>query len=65
LGDSKYGVTVEQVGARSGWENLSAVKNEKVFPIDDDLVSRPGPRMLDGLEELVRLIHPELADQLP
>ncbi|HET9914918.1 MAG TPA: cobalamin-binding protein, partial [Anaerolineales bacterium] len=44
LGDSIWGVTPEMVTSRPGWENLSAVKNEKVVPFDDDLVSRPGPR---------------------
>jgi iron complex transport system substrate-binding protein len=60
LGDSMWGVTSEMVASRPGWENLSAVKNEKVVPFDDDLVSRPGPRLVDGLEELAKLLHPEL-----
>lgn len=60
LGDSNYGITVEQVAARTGWENLSAVKDSKVYAFNDDLVSRPGPRMVDGLEELAKIIHPEL-----
>ncbi len=64
LGDSNFGTTPEQVAEREGWDALKAVKEGKVFPIDDDLISRPGPRWLDGLEELVKLLHPELADQL-
>lgn len=60
LGDSMWGVTPEQVAARPGWENLSAVKNNKVFPFDDNLVSRPGPRLVDGLEALAKLLRPEL-----
>jgi len=58
LGDSAYGVTPGQVAARPGWEGMSAVQNEMVFPFDDDLVSIPGPRLVDGLEELARLLHP-------
>ncbi len=65
LGDSNWGVTVESVAQRAGWEKLSAVKNGKVFPINDDLISRPGPRQVDGLAELVRLLHPDLANQVP
>lgn len=65
LGDSNYGITPDAVAARAGWQDLSAVKNNRVLPFNDDLVSRPGPRMLDGLEEIVRMLHPELADQLP
>ena len=60
LGDSAYGVTAEQVAARPGWSELSAVKNNKIFTFDDNLVSRPGPRLVDGLEQLAKLLHPEL-----
>jgi iron complex transport system substrate-binding protein len=60
LGDAAYGVTAESVGQRAGWENLSAVKNGRVFPFDDNLASRPGPRLVDGLETLAKLLHPEL-----
>jgi iron complex transport system substrate-binding protein len=60
LGDSSYGETPDQVIARPGWESLQAVKNKQVFPFDDNLVSRPGPRLVDGLEALARLLHPEL-----
>jgi iron complex transport system substrate-binding protein len=59
LGDSAYGVTAESVAARPGWEALAAVQEEKIFPFDDNLMSRPGPRLVDGLEELAKLLHPE------
>lgn len=60
LGDAMWGVTVEDVAARPGWDSISAVQNGTVYPFNDDLASRPGPRLVDGLEELARLIHPEL-----
>ena len=60
LGDSAYGVTPESVGQRSGWKTLGAVQNGKVYPFNDDLVSRPGPRLVDGLEALAAIIHPDL-----
>jgi iron complex transport system substrate-binding protein len=60
LGDARYGVTPESIAERPGWENLSAVQNEKVLPFNDDLVSRPGPRLVDALEELAKLLRPEL-----
>lgn len=59
LGDAKWGATIESIGKRPGWESLSAVKNEKIFVFDDDLASRPGPRLVDGLEALVAILHPE------
>jgi iron complex transport system substrate-binding protein len=60
LGDAAYGVTVESVAVRAGWEDLEAVKNGRVYPFDDNLASRPGPRLVDGLEALAKLLHPEL-----
>lgn len=65
MGDSIYGITAEQVAERAGWENLKAVTDGQIYPFDDDLASRPGPRLVDGLIELARIIHPEIADQLP
>jgi len=60
LGDARYGVSPESIAQRPGWENLSAVKNGQVLPFNDDLVSRPGPRLVDALEELAKLLRPEL-----
>ena len=39
--------------------NLPAVQNRRVYGLNPDLVSRPGPRIADGLERLARLLHPE------
>jgi len=64
LGDYVWGgVTPEDVAARSGWEAIAAVQNGQVYPFDDNLVSRPGPRMVTGLEELAELFHPELFEE--
>lgn len=61
LGDYTWGgITPEDVAGRSGWDVISAVKTDKVYTFDDNLVSRPGPRLVDGLESMARLIHPEL-----
>ena len=60
LSDFAYGTTIESVKARKGWSVINAVKNDKVFPIDDNLVSRPSPRIVDGLEAAAKLIHPEV-----
>jgi iron complex transport system substrate-binding protein len=60
LGDSMWGVTPESVAARAGWDTIAAVQNDQIFPFDDNLVSRPGPRLVDGLEQLAKLLHPDL-----
>ncbi len=60
LGDAAYGTTAASVAARPGWSALSAVKNQQVYPFDDNLASRPGPRIVDGLERIVKILHPGL-----
>ena len=59
VGDAKYGVTPDSVRARAGWGRIAAVRDGRVHSFDDDLVSRPGPRLVDGLEAMARLLHPE------
>lgn len=60
LGDAAYGVTAEQVADREGWDGMTAVKDGRIVAIDDIIVTRPGPRLADGLRALVAAIHPEL-----
>ena len=60
LGDSIYGMTPDQVSTRPGWDGLTAVREGRLYEFNDDLVSRPGPRLVDGLELLAGIIHPEL-----
>jgi iron complex transport system substrate-binding protein len=63
LGDSAFGVTPESVAARTGWDTLKSVREGAVYPFDDNLVSRPGPRLIDGLELIAKLLHPDLFDE--
>jgi iron complex transport system substrate-binding protein len=44
---------------------MTAVKEGRIVAIDDIVVTRPGPRLVDGLAALVRAIHPELQVPLP
>jgi iron complex transport system substrate-binding protein len=61
LGSATYGgQTPEMVAARPGWQSIDAVKNKRVYSFDDNLVSRPGPRVAEGIETMAKLIHPEL-----
>jgi iron complex transport system substrate-binding protein len=59
LGDAAYGVTAEAVAGRAGWAVMTAVREGAIRPADDIVVTRPGPRLVDGLRELARAIHPE------
>ena len=58
LGDAAYGETPGKVAQRPGWGTLTAIQTEQVFAFDDNLVSRPGPRLVDGLEAMAKLLHP-------
>lgn len=49
----------KQIKERAGYEVLSAVKNNRVYTVDDNLVSRPGPRITKGLKEVAKIIHPQ------
>lgn len=60
LGDFAYGVTIDSLKQRAGWSALKAVKNNRIFTFDDNTVSRPGPRLVDGLETMAKLFHPDL-----
>jgi iron complex transport system substrate-binding protein len=63
LGDAAYGATPETVAQRAGWSQLAAVQTGQVLPFDDNLMSRPGPRLIDAVEQLARLLHPDLFSQ--
>jgi iron complex transport system substrate-binding protein len=63
LGDAAYdpSITPGSVAARAGWEGMTAVRQDRIVAMPDDpVISRPGPRLIDGLEALARAIHPEL-----
>lgn len=47
------------------WPDLPAARDQRIFLVDSDVFDRPSPRLLDGLEILVRLIHPQLSGQIP
>ncbi len=51
---------VSKVAARPGWERLRAVKAGRVHRLPEELFGRPGPRLVEGLERLARVVHPEV-----
>ena len=55
------GQAFERVKAQwAGWPNLPAAAQGRIFIVDSNTLDRPTPRLVDGLELLYRLIHPEL-----
>jgi iron complex transport system substrate-binding protein len=52
----------DQVGAidqRPGYKRLDAVVAGRVVALDDNLVSRPGPRVIEGVRAIARALHPD------
>ena len=49
-----------EVKERNGYQKLQAVINNRIYAIEDDLVTLPGPRIIEGLEEIAKSIHPEV-----
>ncbi|MBA2873274.1 ABC transporter substrate-binding protein [Thermaerobacillus caldiproteolyticus] len=50
----------KQVMSRPAWKDVPAVKNKRVYDVNSDLVTRPGPRLVEGVEELAKAIYPEV-----
>lgn len=55
-------IATEVLEQHPGWRETDAVKQGNILLINGDLTSRPGPRIVQGLEELAKIIHPELFD---
>lgn len=52
--------SVEGAASRPGWNSIAAVKAGSMIPVNPDLFSRPGPRLIEGIEYLAKLLHPTL-----
>ena len=61
--DASHGSAVtpiEELKRHPIWRETTAIKQDRIYPIDGDIVNRAGPRIVQGLEEMARMIHPEL-----
>lgn len=56
---SKFDNSKEGIKTTAGYKDLNAVKNDKLYEIDSNLLNRQGPRIADGLEQMPKIIHPE------
>lgn len=52
---SQNGISLKSVCQRNGWKNIDAVKNGRVYFVDGDLISRPGPRIVKSINEIREL----------
>jgi iron complex transport system substrate-binding protein len=51
--------TAESVAERAGWGDISAVANGQIYGIDANWIDRPGPRLVDALEAMAKILHPD------
>ena len=49
----------EQIYGRKAWSEVQAVKDKQIYDVNNDTVSRPGPRLTEGLQILAEKIYPE------
>jgi len=66
LVDSQMGTAVTspaELKEADAWKGITAIKEDRISIIDGDLVNRHGPRLVQALEDMARIFHPELFTQ--
>jgi iron complex transport system substrate-binding protein len=51
---------VGKVLSTKGWQEISAVKNKQVIDVNSDRVTRPGPRLVEGVEDIAKAVYPDI-----
>ncbi len=64
MGVGNFYQTIEVVKDRPGWDSITAIQNEALYEINADIISRSGPRLVDALEIIAKMVHPEIFGQL-
>ena len=63
--DPQYGGSVSAVYKRPNWGGIAALQNHQVFRVNANLVGRPGPRLVEGLQCLAQIVHPASFNNAP
>ena len=58
LADEEFGETLETVAARPGWSAIAAVQSGRIHGVDPDLISRPGPRLPETVQQIADYLYP-------
>jgi len=64
MGQGNFYDTIEAVEGRPGWDSITAVQNDSLYEINADIISRSGPRLVDALELIAKMVHPEIFGEL-
>ena len=51
------GISVDSIKSRNGWSRLTAVQKNQIFQVDDNLLSRPSPRVIDAVQNIAILLE--------
>ena len=62
LADEDAGESAETVSARPGWGAIAAVEDGRVHVVSPDIVSRPGPRLVEALQTLAGYLYPRVRE---
>lgn len=54
-----YGKADESIASRPGWNRIAAVKAKRIHSLNPDLTTRPGPRVTEGMKQIVQILYPE------
>ncbi|MCF8002069.1 MAG: cobalamin-binding protein [Halanaerobiales bacterium] len=57
-------VSVESIKNRERFQSINAIKNNRIYIIDQDIVNRPSPRLVKGLALMIKAIYPELEEEV-
>lgn len=62
MGPDSHGdqLNADVILSREGWDSITAAQNEAFVLVDGDMVSRPGPRVVDSLEVMAAGMYPDL-----
>lgn len=63
MGPTNFWGSFTDVSNRPGWNTISAIQNQKLYVVIADMINQPGPRQVDALEALGKIIHPEIFGQ--
>jgi iron complex transport system substrate-binding protein len=63
LAPAHEGTDMRSFTDRSAWSTISAVREKRIYFFDEDVISRPGPRISQALRDIARTLHPSLFDE--
>ncbi len=58
-GNDKPNEAIHTIKSRPGWDNIEAVKNNRMYTLDSDKTNRPAPRITQGLMDMAKALYPD------